>query len=143
MEGTQRALVTASMLYLFSASTGARIAIDEDISACFLGNSSPNMPQEDFVHGFGTALSPGVKMLAAQTVLTFLASRRGPLGKWGAAALSIYGLAALAGMLGERITYTALHPRTFDPPKATVVILNILLPAAMALLGVSAARGDR
>jgi hypothetical protein len=143
MEGTQRALVTASMLYLFTASTGARIAIDEDISACFLGRLSPNMPQEDFVHGFGTALSPGVKMLAAQTALTFLASRRGPLGSWGAAGLSVLGTAALAGMLGERITYSALHPRTFDPPKATIIILNILLPAAMALLGMNAASKRR
>ncbi len=76
-------LIRASMLYLLSASTGARVAIDEDIRGQFLGRCSENMPQEDFVRGMGTALSPGVKMLVAQMAATALAGRRGFLGRLG------------------------------------------------------------
>jgi hypothetical protein len=135
MHLTQRALTVASCLYLFNASTGARVAIDEDIPTMFLGRCSPNMPQEDFVRGMGTALSPGVKMLAAQVALTLLVGKRGPLRKVGALGLALYGAAATVGMLGERITYVALHPKTFDPPRAIIILGNIFLPVTMLVLG--------
>jgi len=123
------------MLYLLSASTGARIAIDEDMRGQFLGKCSENMPQEDFVRGMGTALSPGVKMLVAQMAATALAGRRGFLGRIGVAALTMLGAAATVGMLGEAVTYQALNPKTFDPPKAIIVGGNIILPVMMVLLG--------
>ena len=126
------------MLYLFSASTGARIAIDEDLPEEFLGRRSENMPQEDFVRGRGTALSPGVKMLTVQMVATLLASRRGFLGKVGAGGLTILGVASTFGMLGEAITYRVLNPKTFDPPKAIVIIANIVFPILMIVFGVRA-----
>jgi hypothetical protein len=128
-------LIRASMLYLLSASTGARIAIDEDIRGQFLGRCSENMPQEDFVRGMGTALSPGVKMLVAQMAATALAGRRGFLGRIGVAALTLLGAAATLGMLGEAVTYQALNPKTFDPPKAIIITGNIILPLIMVLLG--------
>ncbi|HKP52878.1 MAG TPA: hypothetical protein VJ183_09520 [Chloroflexia bacterium] len=128
-------LIRASMLYLFSASTGARIAIDEDIRGQFLGRCSEKMPQEDFVRGMGTALSPGVKMLVAQMAATALAGRQGFLGNVGVAALTLLGAAATVGMLGEAVTYQVLNPRTFDPPKAIIVTGNIIFPIIMVLLG--------
>jgi hypothetical protein len=130
-----RGLVRASLLYLFSASTGARIAIDEDIRAQFLGKCSENMPQEDFVRGMGTALSPGVKMLVAQVAATALAGRRGLLGRIGVTALTLLGGAATVGMLGEAVTYQVLNPKTFDPPKAIIVVANIIFPLMMVLFG--------
>ena len=130
-----KGLVRASMLYLFSASTGARVAIDEDIGAQFLGRCSENMPQEDFVRGMGTALSPGVKMLVAQMAATALAGRPGLPGRIGVAALTLLGAVATAGMLGEAVTYRVLNPTTFDPPKAIIVIANIILPLLMVLFG--------
>jgi hypothetical protein len=128
-------LIRASMLYLLSASTGARIAIDEDIRGQFLGRCSENMPQEDFVRGMGTALSPGVKMLVAQMAATALAGRRGFLGRIGVATLTLLGASATVGMLGEAVTYQALNPQTFDPPKAIIITGNIILPVMMVLLG--------
>ena len=133
----------ASLLYLLSASTGARIAIDDDIRGEFLGTCSENMPQEDFVYGMGTALSPGVKMLAAQVAATALAGRRGLPGKVGAFALTLLGAGATVGMLGEAVTYRVLNPKTFDPPKAIVVVANVALPVAMAVLGGRELRGRR
>ena len=143
MKPTQRALVATSVLYLLNASTGARIAIDEDIPVVFLGRCSPNMPQEDFVRGMGTALSPGVKTLAGQVALTALAIRRGPLGSLGMRGLALYGLAVTIGMLGERVTYVALHPRTFDPPKAIVIVGNLILPLLMTTLAIVELRRRR
>jgi hypothetical protein len=128
-------LIASSLLYLLSASTGARIAIDEDIRGQFLGKCSENMPQEDFVRGMGTALSPGVKMLAVQVAATALAGRRGLLGKMGAATLTLIGGAAIVGMLGEAETYRALNPKTFDPPVATVIVANVIIPAMMVIFG--------
>jgi hypothetical protein len=142
MSGSKRALVTTSLLYLFSASTGARVSIDEDLPMAFLGKTSPNMPQEDFVRGLGTALSPGVKMLVGQVALTALAARRGPLGKLGARGLALYGVITAIGMLGERITFVALHPRTFDPPKAIIIAGNVVLSLLLVAFGLAAAKRD-
>jgi len=114
------------------------MAIDEDLPEEFLGRRSENMPQEDFVRGTGTALSPGVKMLTVQMVATLLAGRRGVLGKVGAGGLIVLGVASTFGMLGEAITYRVLNPKTFDPPKAIVVISNILFPILMIVFGVRA-----
>lgn len=135
MRKSRWGLVTASTLYLFSASTGARIAIDEDIPAAFLGRPSRKTPQEDFVRGTGTALSPGVPMLMAQVLLTALAPWRGKVGLAGAGGLMLMGMAATIGTLGEPITYRVLHPKSFDPPRAIVVLSNILLPVLMMAFG--------
>ncbi len=138
-----KGLVATSLLYLLSASTGARIAIDEDIRGQFLGRCSEKMPQEDFVRGMGTALSPGVKMLVAQAAATTLAGRRGFLGRVGVFALTLLGAGATVGMLGEAVTYQALNPRTFDPPVATIVVANVALPAMMVILGGRELAGKR
>ncbi len=131
----KKGLIASSMLYLLSASTGARIAIDEDIRGQFLGKCSENMPQEDFVRGMGTALSPGVKMLVAQMAATLLAGRRGVIGKVGVLILTLLGGAATVGMLGEAVTYKSLNPKTFDGPRATIIVANIVLPLLMVIFG--------
>lgn len=141
--GSKKGLIGSSILYLLTASTGARVAIDEDIRVQFLGKCSENMPQEDFVRGLGTALSPGVKMLVAQMAATLLAGRSGIAGKAGALLLTLLGAVAMFGMLGEAVTYQSLNPKTFDPPRATIVIANIVLPLLMVLFGRRELAGER
>lgn len=130
-------LISASILYLFSASTGARIAIDEDIPAAFMGRPSRKTPQEDFVRSTGTALSPGVPMLTAHMLMTALAPLPGRIGAVGAVGLIVLALGEIIGMLGEPITYRVLNPRTIDQPKAIVVACNIVLPLLMVLFGIA------
>lgn len=129
-------LVSASLLYLFSASTGARIAIDEDIPAAFMGRASRKTPQEDFVRGTGTALSPGVPMLTVHMAMSALAPWPGKIGVVGVLGLIALALGEAIGMLGEPITYKVLDPKTLDPPRAIVVACNIVLPILMIVFGI-------
>ena len=52
-----------------------------------------------------------------------------------AAGLTVVGAGATAGALGEKITYRAFSPRTFDPTEAAIVSAGIILSPLMSVLG--------
>ncbi len=125
-----------SLVYLVTAATGAAVAIREDLPGEFAGKRSGRSASADFFKGTGTALSPGLAMLAAQMVFTALSTRGGKAGTAGAAGLTVLGAGATVGMMGEPITYKILSPNAFDPAKAPLVSALIALPALMTVLGV-------
>jgi hypothetical protein len=124
-----------SALYLLSAAVGAVVAIREGMPGEFLGRKSGRGASADFFRGTGTALSPGLAMLAAQSVLTVLSTRGGKAGMAGTAGLTTLGAGSVVGMLGEPVAYRAFSPKTFDPAKAALVSLLVILPALTAFLG--------
>ncbi len=101
----------------------------------FLGRKSGRNASADFFRGTGTALSPGLAMLAAQSLLTVLSTRGGKAGMAGTAGLTALGAGSIVGMLGEPIAYRAFSPKTFDPAKAALVSLLLVLPVLTAFLG--------
>lgn len=124
-----------SLLYLLSAATGAAVAIREDLPGEFVGRRSGREASADFLRT-GTALSPGLPMLAAQGVCTVLSTRGGKAKTVGIAGLTALGAGATVGMLGEPITYRVLSPNTFDLSKVPLVSAFIVLPSLMTILGV-------
>jgi hypothetical protein len=125
-----------SVLWLLNATTGAAVAIRENlpgelIGGVFIGRDA----SADFCKGPGTALSPGLAHIAAQVALAILSTRGGRAGMAGAAGLIVVGAGATAGALGEKITYAVLSPKTFDPAKAAIVSAGVALSSLMTILG--------
>jgi hypothetical protein len=128
-------LLWVSATYLLAAIVGAATAIREDLPGEFAGRTSGHTASADFFRGTGTALSPGLAMLLAQSICTVLSTREGRAGTIGVAGLTLLGAAATVGMVGEPIAYRVLSPRGFDPPKAALVSALIVLPLSMGVLG--------
>ena len=124
-----------SALYLLAATVGAALAIREDLPGEFAGRTSGHSASADFFRGTGTALSPGLAMLCAQSILTVLSTRGGRTGTASLAGLTLLGMGATVGMLGEPIAYRVLSPKRFDPLKAVLVLALLLLPSSISVLG--------
>jgi quercetin dioxygenase-like cupin family protein/carbon monoxide dehydrogenase subunit G len=134
---SDRLLPLVSALWLLNAAIGARVAIREDLPAewvagLYVGRDA----SAEFFKGGGTALSPGLPMMAAQALFAVLSTRGGRGGKAGAAGLTLLGAGGTVGVLAETITYRVLCPRKFDIAKAPIVSAAIVLSALMAVLGV-------
>ena len=134
--GPDKLLSWVCALWLLNALTGAAVAIREDltgelIASVFTGRDA----SAEFFKGPGTALSPGLAHIAAQAVFAVLSTRGGRAGRAGAAGLVVVGAGATAGALGEKITYRVLSPKTFDPAKAVIVSVGIILSTLMTALG--------
>ena len=136
-------LLLVSALWQLNSAIGARVAIREDLPGEFAGMTRWHDPSADFFRGAGTALSPGLPMMAAQAVFTVLSTRGGRAGKVGAAGLAALGAGSTVGVLREPITYRALSPRTFDLAKAPIVSAAIGLSALMTIFGTSRLRALR
>src|SRR5215211_4351842 len=130
-------------LWLLNSMIGARVAIREDLPGEFAGMTRWHDPSADFFRGGGTALSPGLPMMAAQAVFTVLSTRGRRAGKVGAAGLAVLGAGSTVGVLGEPITYKVLYPKTFDLAKAPIVSAAITLSALMTIFGTSRLRALR
>jgi hypothetical protein len=141
------ALSVVSVLWLLNAAIGARVAVKEGLPAewvaeLWVGRDA----SEEFFKGTGTALSPGLPMMAALALLAAMSTRDGKAGKTGTLGLTLLGAGATIGVLAETITYRVLSPRTFDAAKAPIVSAAIVLSPLMAVLGarrLRALRSDR
>jgi hypothetical protein len=136
-------LTWVSALYLLAAVIGATMAIREDLPGEFAGRFSRQSASADFFRGTGTALSPGLAMLSAQSILTVLSTRGGKAGTAGVAGLTMLGAAVTVGMVGEPIAYRVLSPEGFDPPKTALVSALIVLPLSMSVLGMKRLLANR
>ncbi len=125
-----------SALYLLSAAVGAGVAIREGMPGEFAGRKSGRSASTDFFRGAGTALSPGLAMLSAQSVFTVLSTRGGKARIIGTVGLTALGAGATVGMLGEPIAYRVFSPKTLDPAKAALVSALVALPLLTTALGV-------
>jgi hypothetical protein len=137
MERNRSRLIVSSILYLVNAGVGATIALRENLPGEFAGKRSGKPARDDFVTGFGTALSPSLSMLVVQALFIVLMRHPGRLRTLGIGGLTINGVLFTIGMLGEPITYRIFTPRAFDLPKALVVAGNIGLPLSMLVFGAS------
>ncbi len=131
--GSDKLLSWVSVLWLLNAATGEAMAVREDlpgelIAGVFIGRDA----SAEFFRGPGTALSPGLPHIAAETVFAVLCTC---CGRAGAAGLSVLGVGSTVGALGEKITYKVLSPMTFDPTKAAIILEGITLSALMTVLG--------
>ena len=130
----QRTLILVSLLYLVNASIGTVIAIQENLpSVTLFKNGLP--AQEDFLIGFGTALSPPLFFCIMAALLVIMTLQPKRLGEIGVTGLAILGMLFTIGAFAETITYQVLNPATFDLPKALVVVAEIVLPLAVIVLG--------
>jgi quercetin dioxygenase-like cupin family protein len=133
---TDRPLTLVSALWLLNSAIGARVAIREDLPAEWVaGLYAGSDASAEFFKGRGTALSPGLPMMAAQALFTVLSARGGTTGKIGAAGLVLLGSGGTIGVLAETITYRVLSPKTFDPDKAPIVSAAVVLSPLMVILG--------
>ena len=130
-----RLLPLVSVLWLLNSAFGAAIAIREDLPAKFAGMSRWHDPSADFFRGSGTALSPGLPMMAALAVFTLLSQRGGRAGTVGVVGMTMLEAGATIGVLGEPITHRTLSPTTFDPAKTPIVSAAVVLSPLMATLG--------
>ena len=77
---TDRLLPRISALWLLNSALGAAVAIREDLPGEFASMNRWQHPSSDFLTGGGTALSPGLPMMAAQAIFTALSLRGGRAG---------------------------------------------------------------
>lgn len=111
-----------------SSGLGATVAMHENLRSEFAGIDYGNSVRTSFLLMPGTAMSPPLGAMLTHATCNVLASQPGKLGKIGVTGLILHGVLFTVGMLGEPITYKVLNPRTFNLPKATIVIGNIALP---------------
>lgn len=128
-------LIGTAVLSLLNGAAGAVVAMREDLRAEFPGLCTGKSARQDFVTGWGTALSPPLILMVWQAVSILLALQPGRRGTWGIRALMLNGVGFTAGMVGEPITYRVLNPRCFVPAKAAIVVGNIIFPASMVSFG--------
>jgi hypothetical protein len=138
-----RKLVLASIAYLVWASIATVVAIAQDRPAEFSGMTSGLPAWQDFIFGFGTALSPTLWWMIIQLVFTVLAPKPGRAGTVGIIGLGAFGVLEFVGALGEPITYVVLSPRAFQPGLAVIQLGMIAIPMVMAVLALRAWRRRR
>ena len=105
---TDRLLPLISALWLLNSALGAAVVIREDLPGEFAGMNRWHHPSSGFLTGGGTTLSPGLPMMAAQTIFTASSMCDGRAGPVGVAGMTALGAGATIGVLGEPITYEAL-----------------------------------
>jgi hypothetical protein len=137
---TMARMTAASAAYVVSALFGARQSIKDTLTAAPFGHPSGHDARGDFLRT-GTALSPGVPMLATQIFVTGLADQPGALGRDGARLLALHGALYFAGQLVEPVTYRTMS-NLGSAPRARVVqiVANIAIPALLVAESVRASR---
>lgn len=133
--GPDKLLSLVCVLWLLNSAIGARVAVKDGLPAEWVGGLYAGRDASaEFFRGTGTALSPGLPMMVAQALFTVLSTHNGRAGTLGAAALAALGAGGTVGMLAETITYRALSPSTFDPPKAAIGLAAIIFAPSMTIL---------
>lgn len=132
----QRTAVAAlSLAYTANAVDGARIAMRDNLHEAPFGISSATSVSRDFYFGFGTALSPGFPFLVAQAGVTTTLAGPAPTARKSMDLLAVVGVGYTIGQLAEPLArQTLAHPRSAGVERLRVVVGNIVLPAAMAVV---------
>jgi len=133
--GPDKALSLVCALWLLNSAIGAVVALREKLPAewvagVYVGRDA----SAGFFKGGGTALSPGLPMMAIQAFCTILSTRSGRAGMAGSAGLTLLGVGGTIGVLVETITYRVLSPKTFNHHKAAIVLAAIVLTPLMSIL---------
>jgi hypothetical protein len=135
------AVATLSLAYAVKALDGARVAIRDTLHEAPFGVRGTGSVSHDFYLGFGTALSPGLPMLAAQAGVTVTLAGPAPTARKSMDVLAVFGALYSIGQLAEPLAHRTLaHPRSAGSRRLRVVVGNIVLPAAMAIVAYRACR---
>ncbi len=133
--GPDKLLSLVCVGWLLNSAIGAVVALREQLPAEWIaGVYVGRDASAEFFKGGGTALSPGLIMMAMQAICTMFSTRSGRAGMAGSAGLTLLGAGGTIGVLVETITYRVLSPKTFDHPKAAIVLAAIFLAPLMAIL---------
>src|SRR5258708_29630797 len=117
----QKSLIIVSIFYLVNTSIGTTIAIHENLPSVTLIRSG--LPAwEDFLVGFGTALSAPLVLCLATVVCIILALQAKRLGTIGVAGLVILGGFLILESFAETITYVFFLLARFDLPKPVLSV---------------------
>src|SRR5262245_20082800 len=138
-----RRLMRVSLVYVAWATIAASMAIVQQRPAGFAGQATGLSAGQDYLIGLGTALSPPLWWIVIQLILTRWVARGDRWRRVGIYGLMLFGVLEFIGALGEPITLAIFRPATFDPFLAVIQAGMIVLPAAMAWLGVLALRDSR
>jgi hypothetical protein len=138
-----RRLAVATACYLCWASGAAVVAIVRNMPAAFGGLSTGLSVTNDFLIGFGTALSPPLWWMLAQAFFAARAARSASVTRPAIGALTAMGAMECIGAIGEPVTLQALAPATFDPLLAVTQLGMVLLPLAIVIFGIRAWRQSR
>ena len=139
--GQRSAVAALSLAYTANAIDGARLAIRDNLYEEPFGIRSGISVSRDFYFGGGTALSPGLPFLVAQAAITGTLAGPAPTARKSVDLLAIFGAAYTIGQLGEPLAlHTLVHPRSSGARRLRVVVGNIVLPAAMAIVAYKACR---
>jgi hypothetical protein len=132
---THRAAVTIfSAAYMLNALNGARVAIRDSLAEAPFGIHSNRSIRTEFLAGTGTALSPGLPMLAAQGALTGAGATQRSLSATDA--LAIFGGLYFIGQLAEPITYRGVSRGRSRIERYSIIAGNLVLPAAMSVAAI-------
>jgi hypothetical protein len=135
------AVGSASIAYIAAALFGAHIAVRDSLAEAPLGWQSRRPVKQEFVVGTGTALSPGLLMLAAQAAATGFLAGPTRTARTAAGVLAIGGGLYELGQLSEPITYRILrHPRASPWDWRVSLAANLTLPSVLAVTAIRARR---
>jgi hypothetical protein len=123
-----------STAYIANALVGARTAIRDSLPQSPFGIRTGRTPSADFYAGTGTALSPGLPILAAQATTTLALTRSASTARTGARVLGVFGVGYSVGQLAEPLARAAIAHPAAKPTRTAIVVGNVALPAAMAVL---------
>ena len=140
--GSDRAAVVAlSAAYITSALFGAHIAIRDTLPEAPFGVRFPQSVRSDFFAGGGTALSPGLPMLAVHAAIAAMTAGPLPTSRKATHALAVGGALYFAGQLCEPTTWRLFrHPKTAPRDRLIVATANIVVPALMTGAAIRALR---
>ena len=130
--GKRLLLTSVSAAQLVSAVGGMVLALrrGHSFDVPFMHGRSDRIMRESLLQG--TAMSAPVTMLVAQAAVTLLLARRP--SRTAVRAIGILGAVNVPGFLSERLVRRRLSASGWDPLESSVVIVEVSLAAAMALL---------
>jgi len=133
------AVAGASVAYMAAAFVGAHLAIRDSLAEAPLGLRSHRRVRDEFLTGSGTALSPGLPMLAVHGITTAYLSGSNRAAFRAAGVLEVGGVLYTLGQLCEPITYRiAREPGAVPRSWIASVTANILLPSLLTTVAARA-----
>ena len=134
---TLQLLTACTFIYMAAALIAGWVAISQNLPAGLGGYRSELTVTQEFLYGMGTAISPPIYTILIQAILLVLAYRKDRWGTVGVLGLALFGLINFIGAISEPINRRIFNPATFDPLKAVLMGMLILLPLAILVFGIT------
>ena len=137
-------LLVVALLTLANSILGAVVSLQRGEGVGWLGIDTGLSTSGDFLYGLGTSIAPPLWFLVLFVAAMWAsATRAGGARRLGVWALTLAGFAILIGTLGEPLTYGALSLSGLWSAEFFVVVINLALGLALAVLGVRTLVSER